>query len=192
MTTYLLHGGMVRYDNEHNDAFFKAIADAIPENGKALVVLFASKESNWPEQLENMQELVLAQAGGKAITFSIASREHLMEEIAASDAVLIRGGSTNMLLEALRKYPLSRESLDGKVVAGSSAGAYALAAYGYDKSEKAVRVGLGLVPVRALCHYLSDTPEERTDDTGIAVMNSVHQELELVVLKECEWKQFSL
>lgn len=192
MTTYLLHGGMVRYESEWNDSYFKKIAESIPENGTALIVLFASEEPRWPEQLENMKALVAAQAGGKAINFILATREHFMEEIAAADAVIMRGGSTNKLLEALRSYPLTKESFAGKLVTGSSAGAYALAQFGYDKSHKAVRAGLGLVPARVLCHYLSDIQEERTDDKAVAVLEGIHHELELVILKDCEWKEFSL
>ena len=192
MTTYLLHGGMLRYENASNDAYFKEIAEFIPENGTALIVLFASEEERWPEQFENVITLVKAQADGKNIDFKLATREHFIEEIAAADAIVIRGGSTNRLLEALRAYALSMQSFEGKIVTGASAGAYALAQFGYDKSHKSIRTGLGFVPVRVLCHYMSDKPEEHTDDAAIEILNSAHQELDLVVLEDSNWKKFTI
>ena len=78
-----------------------------------------------------------------------------------------------------------------KTVAGSSAGAYVLSAFNYDKSEKTVRTGLGFVPVRTICHYGSPT-NEHTGEEAIQVMESQHKDLLLVILKDREWKVFEI
>ncbi len=192
MTTYLMHGGMLVIKSASNDAYFKRIADAVPEGGMVLVVLFAALESRWPELLEIMKGYIVSAAPDKHINFVQATKENFLNEVAAADAVFMRGGETNRLLEALRAYPNLKEAFDGKLVAGSSAGAYAMGTYNYSRSGNKLRDGLNLVPSRVLCHYESEDPKEANGAEALATMESEHQELPLIVLRDGEWKEFTI
>ncbi len=194
MTTYILHGGYVRHSNESNDAYYRRVIELVPEGGTILFVYFAARndEGNY-EELYTAQKMQMEQfVNGKRLTYVCATPEHFLEEIKNADAVLMRGGSTNTLLETLRTYPDLKNAFEDKVVTGSSAGAYAIAAYNYDKSQRTMRTGLGLLQVRAVCHYQSENEENCVDDDGVTIMNAVHGELPLIVLKDHEWKEFTV
>lgn len=96
------------------------------------------------------------------------------------------GGSTNKLLETLRTYPDLKPLLEGKTIAGSSAGAYAIAQFGASHSEDAVREGLGLAPLRVICH--DESAELPPAPGAVALLKETSKNLELVSLKDCEWK----
>jgi len=79
--------------------------------------------------------------------------------------------------------------LEGKTVAGSSAGAYALARFGASHDEAEVREGLGLVPIRIVCHY--ESTELPPNAESVSLLKNTAPELELVFLKDFEWKVLS-
>lgn len=66
----------------------------------------------------------------------------------------MHGGETLRLLETLKKYSNLEKLIDGKIVSGESAGAYVLSTYFYSKTAGGVFRGLGLVPVKTICHYI--------------------------------------
>jgi peptidase E len=192
MTTYILHGGFTRERNELNDSMYRRIVELIPVGGKLLFVLFAAEaeraETLFQEQIERVSEI----AAPKMPEYLCASEDSFVSQVESADAILIRGGSTNRLLAKLKGYPNLAEAFMDKIVMGSSAGAYALSAFNYDKSEKGIRAGLNLVPVRTICHYGSPNEADGVGDEAIEVMNHEHIELPLVVLKDCEWKEFEI
>ena len=74
-------------------------------------------------------------------------------------------------------------------MAGSSAGAYALAKFGTSHSEEVVREGLGLVPVRRVCYW--ESPDLPPSATSVALLKDTAPNLELVFLKDFEWRIFN-
>lgn len=192
MTTYILHGGMMRSHNELNDSFYMRIAALIPDGGKVLLVYFASEENQVPELFKSIQQIIEDLVPEKHLSYARATEERFLEEVQAADAIIFRGGSTDRLIAALRGYPDLAKAFEGKVVAGSSAGAYALAHFNYDKSGKKMREGLGMVNVKCVCHYQSPDLKNNPGDDALGIMDAEHQELELVILKDSEWKEFSV
>ena len=192
MTTYLLHGGFSRIKNESNDAYYRTLVEHTPEGGTMLSVYFArlDGEDN-SERAQKQKNDLLAQANGKLVHVELGDEATFLEQVARSSAIIFNGGSTHALLERMRTYPDLKTLFEGKIVAGGSAGAYMIAAYNYDKSHKSIREGLGLLPVKVLCHYESDT-SERTDSTAKEIMEAAHPELPLIVLRDTEWKAFTV
>ena len=156
-TKVLLHGGFTKKENESNDSFFREFAKDIPNNGIVLIVLFAAREEITEERFEEFCDKFRAQAPEKTLQFEIATKESLLEQLEKADAIYIQGGSTNKLLATLREYDqdILKSTLQGKTVAGSSAGAYAIAQAGASHDKPEVRDGLGILPVRVVCHYQS-------------------------------------
>lgn len=189
MTKYILHGGFTAAGNASNDAFYEEFARDIPDGGTILLVYFATRdEKEIPEKFEKHTKKIQACSKGKSFHFSMATQEQFIEQIGMSDAVCFYGGSTSKLTEILKTYPDLKPLLVGKTVAGSSAGAYALARFGPSHHEASVREGLGVVPVRVVCHYESSVlpPNEK----AVSLLKNMALELELVLLRDFEWRVF--
>ncbi len=189
-TKYILHGGFTREENESNKAFFQEFVKDIPDDGKVLLVYFASRTDEEQKlSFESHVKTIKENSQGKNLNFQIATKENFIEEISQADAILFNGGSTNKLLAVLRNYPDLKAMFKNKTVAGSSAGAYALAAFGASHSEEAMREGLGCVPLRVICHY--ESPKLPPYPKAVELLRNTRQDLELVTLKDYEWKVFN-
>ncbi|HEX7651566.1 MAG TPA: Type 1 glutamine amidotransferase-like domain-containing protein [Candidatus Paceibacterota bacterium] len=188
MTKFLLHGGFTRRENELNRSFYEEFARDIPDGGTILLVYFASRSDDTADVFAEQSKWIREQSHGKTFHFVHATKEGFLEQLKQADAVYFHGGSTNKLLAVLRTYPDFAPLVQGKSVAGSSAGAYALAMYGTSHSEAAMREGLGLVPLRVICHYGS--PDLPPSDAAVEILKHTAEDLELVTLRDCEWKMF--
>jgi peptidase E len=191
MTKYILHGGFSRKDNELNRGFFCEFVRDVPPGGTVLLVYFASEPGDDINlRFANHRQQISSLVHNKSFNFVVAEETEFVDQLSKADAVYFNGGNTTLLLATLGKYHGVKELLEGKTVAGSSAGAYALAAYGTAHSEEHVREGLGLVPVRVVCHYESvDLPPS---ETSLKEITNIATKLELVLLKDCEWRVFEL
>lgn len=189
MTKFILHGGFTRKDNELNHAFHEEFVRDIPDGGTVLHVYFASRSNDTSEVFEEHRKNIAARANDKNLDFLFAAKEDFLDQISQSDAIQLHGGSTNKLLAVLRTYPDLKPLVENKTVAGSSAGAYALARFGASHSEETVREGLGLVPLRVVCHY--ESPDLPPKAASVSALKNTAQDLELVLLKDFEWKVFN-
>ena len=74
-----------------------------------------------------------------------------------------------------------KKKISGKIIAGESAGAYALSSCFYSKSEGGIFKGLGLVSVKTICHYIGVNKEK---------LDECSKELEMVLLKDYQYKVY--
>ena len=193
MTKFILHGGYTSTKNELNRTFYEEIARDVPEGGAILLCYFATQDEDNSTRFKEDSERILKQSHGKNFTFLFAHEEDFIEQLKKSNALYMRGGSTPALIRALEKYSDLRKCLDGKTVAGSSAGAYAIGRFSPfhdDEPGGEVREGLGLLPLRVVTHY--ESPDLPPNPKALASLKSMVQDLELVLLKDCEWKVFIL
>jgi len=188
MTKFILHGGFTRHENELNRSFYEEFVRDVPEQGTVLIVHFASREEDTAVAFDEQCRKFAEQAQSKNMSFVKATEENFIEQLKQADAIYFHGGSTNKLLRILRTYPDLKPLMEGKTIAGSSAGAYALAKLGTSHSEDAMREGLGLVPLRVVCHY--ESPELPPAEGAISLLKRTAENLELVLLKDCEWQVF--
>jgi hypothetical protein len=198
MTTYILHGGFLTGEAPRNEAMYRRIEELVPDGGTILICLFASTRSE-PEDnetFENFQKLISGYAMGKQWRFVNSSLDGFLAEVAEADCIIFRGGSTDLLIERLKAYPGFATSLVGKLVIGSSAGAYMLGAlspsHDKDDGEAAagtVRTGLGIVPVRVVCHYGS--PELPPNAEAVKILENTSTELPIVYLGDRDWQEFT-
>lgn len=189
MTKFILHGGFTRRENELNRSFYEEVVRDVPEGGTVLLCYFASREADNSDKYQEDSQSLTTQAHGKKLTFLFATENDFIQQLKHADAVYIRGGSTSKLLRILRNYPDFKESLVGKTVAVSSAGAYVIASYGPSHAKGEVREGLHLLPLRVVCHYGS--MELPPNLNAIELLKTTAPDMELVLLGDCEWKVFS-
>lgn len=157
----------------------------MPLNGTVLLVYFASRSENNDDRIQyDIQKC--KEFATTNLNIVVATPEAFMDQLTIADAVYLRGGSTEKLLEALRRYPNLKEKMVGKTIAGSSAGAYALSTYFSSHYEDVAQAGLGIAPVRVVTHFGSETMPPRPG--AVEVLKNIAPELELIVLREREWK----
>ncbi len=188
MTTFVLHGGFTSAKNELNAGFYKEFSKYVPNGANILLIYFARDNNEIPELFEQDKSNILEQAENKKFTFILASPDAFMEQVKEADVLYMRGGDTDKLLTVLKQYPDFEKMIRGKVVIGSSAGAYVLAKYYYSGSKGGVYEGLGLLPVRVTCHYESEIMKREADKKGVDILGKYPGNLELIVLKDYEWK----
>ncbi len=186
MTTYILHGSFTRIDNDSNRSFFAEFLKDVQDNGKVLLVFFAAKDDRVDSLCIEITKLCRGQLNGKQVTFTQATIEGFEAQLEESDAVYLHGGNTPTLISVLKNYQNLKEKFAGKTIAGSSAGAYALATYGAAHTEEHIRIGLGILPIRLVCHF--ESPELPPSETSLIKIVQADQSLELIYIRDYEWK----
>jgi peptidase E len=154
MTTYILHGGITKTDNENNRAFFRMMADGLPENGTWLVVFFASEDpSQNTRKFQEECDRIKVYTQNKIIHFEMATEENFPQQLAKADVVYFRGGRSSNLMRIVKQWPNLKSWLSNcKVVAGSSAGANMLCR-DFVGRDVGLMQGLGLIPMGMVVHY---------------------------------------
>lgn len=184
-TKFILHGGVLRRKDEHNDAYFRELQKDLVDGDEILSIGFARRnEKERAEVYQRDRGLILAQTD-KNIKVINATYDDLIDQIKRAKVIHIPGGESPELVKDMQKYPDFIGSLSGKVVGGSSAGACLFSAYYYYGEQQAVLEGLGTLPIRLMVHYGS-APYRATDES-LDLLKTYSPDLELVVLEECEW-----
>ena len=164
MTKFILHGGVTSRPCQSNDNYYKEIVNSVDEP-RILLVYFAITEDRWLEVSDEHKKLFLERAGDKKIEFVIASKDtaEFIKQIQGNNIIFIRGGDTPMLQEALEKVPDLKKRIQGKVVAGASAGAIVLAKYYYDNDYNKIFEGLNIIPVKLITHSSVENENKRKE-----------------------------
>lgn len=182
-TRYILHGGYASKENEENNRFFKDILSIDKNELNILLVLFASLEERVGEKKKEVMRQFNINNEDKALNFEVANEKDFIKQVKEANIVYLEGGKTWKLLQVLKKYNNFPKLFKGKTVAGESAGAQALSTCFCSKKVKRASEGLGLVPVKVICHYIGKN-REKLDDCP--------NNLEELLLKDFEYKAFEL
>ncbi len=190
MTKYILHGGFTRADHEHNRSFFLEFGKDLKNGDRVLLVLFASTNPDKEELFSDLAKRFSKHIHAADVSFTHATEVDFETQLQEASAVYIHGGNTPILLTVLKNYPNLKEKFTDKTIAGSSAGAYALATYGAAHTEEHIRQGLGILPIRLVCHF--ESSELPPSATSLGELTKADPSLELIYLKDCEWKNVYL
>lgn len=161
MTTFILHGGALKRDSEKNTQFFRELVSRVSENATVLFIPFAREKSVWGEYYENAKQRIALLIPEKKICLVLASDDAktFTRQIKDADGLLLIGGNSHILKERLDAVQDLEKLLDGKVVAGSSAGALVFARHWYENDDETYNDGFGFLPFKLFCHYT----EEKAD-----------------------------
>lgn len=180
-TKYILHGGMPHHLNSENDTYIKEVLAETTNNPKILLVYFAQSDEN----IEKCKTQDLAQynknCDTKQIEFEVANEKNFIEQIKRSDVIYFRGGNTLKLINTLKDFPDLKIVFKGKIITGESAGVYALSTFFYSKSLDTVYKGLGILPIKAICHYTGENKEK---------LDECPKEIEYILLPNYTFKVF--
>ena len=187
-TKFILHGGYTREQNELNEGFFKELAQSVLDGGTILLVYFASDDGI--DKFEDDRKRISNFVENKEVTFVKATENDFINQVKNADVIYLRGGNTQQLKAQLSMYPELHEYILGKTVAGSSAGAYVLSKYYYSNSRDEVLEGFGFLPIRVVCHYQSKIHPVSADIDPLTKIDRFDNGLELVLLRDYEWRVF--
>ena len=95
--------------------------------------------------------------------------------------VFSHGGSPQIQLPIYKTFSKVelQDAFKGRVVAGDSAGIYFLADYVYSNFQNQLYRGLGLLPIKLICHYTEGVEKH---------IDAVPADLEEVLLKSISYK----
>jgi peptidase E len=182
-TKYILHGGYAGKKNKKNDKFFKEILSINKKKLNILLVYFAQCKKEYDRIKSEDYCQFNSNGKNKILNFEIAEKDKFIKQIKRSDIIYLHGGKTLKLLNILRKYKNFAKLIEGKIIAGESAGAYVLSSYFYSKSIKKCSAGLKLVPVKTICHYVGENRNK---------LSECPSNLKELLLKDFEYKVFKI
>jgi peptidase E len=158
MTKFILHGGATSLPIEENKLFFREILKGLKSPIKLLIIYFSREEEEWPKLLKQDKPKFMTAAGKRKVDITLASKnlDEFVDQLKRADAIYMRGGDTPKLKKILSRVKNFKALLKGKVVAGSSAGAYVLAEYCYSNHLKGFLRGFGILPIKVFGHYTND------------------------------------
>jgi len=172
LTKYILHGGFPLYQKQVNDAFFKEILTDLGEEVRILSVYFAT--NNGAQHFSEDIEQFIKNCGTKKLEFEMADENLFEKQLENFDVIYLRGGSSQQLLDKLKKFPDFSKYLNGKTVAADSAGVNALSTIFYSH-RNGVCYGLGILPIKFIPHFIEENRNK---------LNDVKPELETIMLPE--------
>ena len=189
MTKFILHGGVTRRRNVRNRNFYAEMLKGEKEPLKILLVFFARYRKQWKESAAET-EMRFRRMSKKKLIFTIAdpNEEKLARQIKENDVIYLAGGWTLGLYRRLKPVKNLKKLFNGKVVAGSSAGAIVLSKYYYDQDHGRIFDGLGFLPVKMITHY--KCRGEYADESGEDKLNLLenHKEkLPIYAIRETEF-----
>lgn len=177
-TKFILHGGFTPGNtNEDNSAFYREILKDAPDDAKILLVPFAKDADRVESCMAKTAGEFNAVNEGKSLKFETATEENLIEQVKSADVIYFHGGRSLQLREVLKKYEDLGPHMQGKTVAGESAGANCLCTFFYSPTADVVSEGLGILPIKMSPHYKEEYKEK---------LDSVGPNLEKLCLPEYE------
>jgi hypothetical protein len=194
MTKFILIGGYTTKADDGGKALAEEMVAGFIEPVKILDCMFARNEKYWQQSLDEDVVFFKNHLPDKEIDLQLARPDSFLEQIAWADVIYFRGGLNDLLMDALKLQTGWEKLLEGKTVAGTSAGADALSKYYYELDDNAgFGEGFGLVPVKIVVHYRSNYNAGNIDwDYVDTVMDEHYPNVEKVNLKEGEFKVFSI
>ena len=116
-----------------------------------LVVPFARAENDWKKVFKKYLKKYDGLKIKKKFILASPNNKIFKKQIRKSNLIFLCGGSELPLLGYLKDLKL--EDLNNKVVVGISAGTNIFSKYYYSNDRNTIGRGLGLLPIKTLCHY---------------------------------------
>jgi len=181
MVKFVLHGGNTSELNKDNNSFFREMTFSNKKKLKILLNYFAREDSGLKKLSEQDSKRFKKLTLVKNIDFDIAYPNKLYKQLEWADVMYMRGGRTEWLTKKLYQTNNLEKLFQGKVIGGSSAGVYTLVAYYYGNDSRKIGTGLGILNIKAYCHY------EPKDAKTIEKLTSYKEKLPLLVLPNYKW-----
>ncbi len=187
---YILVGGYPKKAQDGGKHFAEELAKGFGEPVKILDCLFARPRENWEKAYAEDKEFFTKHLSDKRLEFQLADPSKFTEQVKWANSIYIRGGTSDRVLLELQKQSGDwRDELQGKTLAGSSAGAHTISKYYYGLDDLEIGEGLGLVPVKVITHFRSDYNAPNIDwDRAEQDLASYKEDLPIFKLAEGQFE----
>lgn len=154
-----------------------------PDEVKLAFCIFAQPESEWEETRGYNKQIFEKFKGSRTLTYETMTADNFEKVSAWADIIYLPGGDPNQLLAQVQACGDVSKLWDGKVIAGSSAGAdFFCKAFIY-LQDKSFGKGLGWVSATCIPHWRSPEWKEYTPaDWDFAEAEALRQHPDLPVL----------
>ncbi len=149
-------GGRPWFGEDGGKRFVDTLFRYYPKEVKLAFCIFAQPESDWEETRAVNMNMFDKFKGGRHVECQTMTDENFAEISAWSDIIYIPGGSTDTLAARLRKHGNIAALWDGKMIAGSSAGANFMCEGFIYLDKKTYNRGLGWVKATSIPHWRSN------------------------------------
>ena len=183
MKRLILMGGRPWLAEDGGRRFSDTILRYFPKEVKLAFCIFAQPESDWDETKKWNTSMFNKFNSERDITYQTMTPENFESVSAWADVIYLPGGSSFALIEKMKSVGDISRLWDGKVIAGSSAGADLFCTGFIALSDR--KFGMGLGWVRAVCipHWRAKNFEGYTEqDWDWAEQESLRQQPDLPVL----------
>ena len=189
MTKFILLGGYLAKAQDGGRSFAQELVKGHGDSPRILQCLFARPSDTWQETFEKECVALGAYVPEKTPDFRLANPATFSEQISYANIIYVRGGNDRTLVEGLRQSIDWMHKLDGKTLAGSSAGADAIATYYYNLDSGSVESGLGLLPIKVIPHWRSEYGGGSINwDHAYAELKSFGDDLPILTLAEGQFE----
>ncbi|MES2315807.1 MAG: Type 1 glutamine amidotransferase-like domain-containing protein [Patescibacteria group bacterium] len=185
MIKFILAGGYTTKAPDGGKAFFEELVRGF-DSTKPVKILYCIFADPTQAKVKLIEDKEKASKFTPDALLELATEENFLAQLKNSQVLLLKGGETDILMDTLKRCGNWMDLLDGKTVAGTSAGAMALAKYSHALEKDSILEGFGLVPVKVIAHWESQIYDV---DWGKALMmlTSYKEDLPLLRLKEGEY-----
>ena len=152
LTKYILHGGNAGEINNDNNSFFREMTLNLDGKIKVLLNYFSRDVGEHKKLAEQDRKILFKISKNKDLEFQVANIKDFEKQLKWMNVMYMRGGITEKLMKKLKNIKNIERFFYGKVIAGSSAGAYALSKYYYGNDSKRLGKGLGIINIKCYCH----------------------------------------
>lgn len=152
MTKYILHGGATSLKKKANDDFFREMTRDLKGRIRILLNYFAREQTDIAMMEKQDKQRLLGCSENKNLEFQVAEVGMFESQLKWADVMYMRGGTTFLLMKELKRFKNITRLFKGKVIAGSSAGAYAISKYYWSNNHKVLGKGLGALNIKCYCH----------------------------------------
>lgn len=159
MTKYILVGGYLHKAKDGGRAFCEELVKDFNLNRPIIILncLFARPENFWDDKIKENEKFFSKYIN--SFKLILADPKKFAEQVKNSDVIFLQGGYAESLMQLLSESGDWIKELEGKTIAGTSAGAEVIAKYYYVYEATRVGNGLNLLPIKFMSHWRSKIDE---------------------------------
>lgn len=193
MKRLILMGGRPWLADDKGTHFTSVLFRYFPKEAKIAFCIFAQPESDWTETESRNIDMFESFKGNKRLSYKTMADENFYELSKWADIIYIPGGDPFELIKRLQKFNLD-ELWNGKVIAGSSAGADLFCTGFPFLQERKFGQGLGWVQATCIPHWRDDFNSYTDADWDWAEAEAIKQlpSLPVLTIPEGEFVEFTV
>ncbi len=187
-------GGRPWVSDDQGEYFTRVLFRYFSKKLNLAFCIFAQAETDWQETEQRNIEMFNLYKGKRDISFQTMTPENFAEVSKWADVIYMPGGDPDILKQKLAACGDIARLWDGKVIAGSSAGADVLCKYYLFLQNKTLSEGLGWVNASCIPHW-RDKFEDYTDkhwDEEETKLHKMYPEIPILCIPEGEFVEITV